>query len=133
MDQLTFNDDVQVWQAEAMKRVRELFDSNASIMHYALSRPMKSFTGKLKTTPYKIAVDINSKEINETTYVFDMVQSYAADIASVGDSKHAAAYVGKDTRTCSYCKKKGHVEKDCRKSFCLALVSLRFLLWSHLA
>ena len=48
MDKLTYNGDVQVWQTDAMSSVRELFESEASIMHYALSRILASFNGKLK-------------------------------------------------------------------------------------
>ena len=36
LDKLTYNGDVQVWQAEAMSGVRELFESGASITHFAL-------------------------------------------------------------------------------------------------
>ena len=128
MDKLTYNGDVQVWQADAMSSVRELFESGASIMHYALSRILASFNGKLKTIQYKIAEDMNSREIDNMTNIFDMVQSYATDIASVGDSRHAAnavfeqdqeGYVGSiagpGQKGCGWCKHIGHEEHECRK------------------
>jgi len=87
MDTLQWNGDVLAWQSDAMRMIKELLDSGVSIMHFVLSRVMKSFDGKLKTIQYKIAEDINGREINDQTNVFDMVQSYAADIATVGDSK----------------------------------------------
>ena len=119
MDALSFNGDALVWQSEAMRKTRELFDSGASIMHYVLSRGMKSFDGKLKTIQYKIAEDINRTVINDHTNVFDMVQSYAADIASVGDSKAPAMQVQSNgnasSATCGFCNFQGHTEDQCRK------------------
>jgi hypothetical protein len=117
MDQLVFNGDVLKWQSDAVRKLRELFDSKASIMHYGLSRIMKSFNGKLKTIQYKIAQDLNSRVIDDNTNVFDMIQSYATDIASVGDSKHtgSALAVTEDSDECSYCHNPGHTEAQCRK------------------
>lgn len=74
--------------ADAMGSVRELFEYGASIMHYALSRILTSFNGKPKTIQYNIAEVMNSREFDHFTNIFDMVQSYATGIASVGDSKH---------------------------------------------
>ena len=58
LDRFQFNGDVTVWQTEGVAKIRELLDSRASIMHYILSRVMKSFAGKLKTIQYRIAEDI---------------------------------------------------------------------------
>ena len=113
MDSLSFDGDVSTWQVQAVKRIRELFSSGASIMHYALSRVMKSFNGKIKTIQYKIAEDINSRKITDETNVYDMIQTYASHVATVGDSKTAVNNV--NVKTCRYCKKKGHDESDCRK------------------
>ena len=115
MDKLAYNGDVLKWQSDAVKKIRELFDSKASIMHYVLSRIMKSFDGKLKTIQYKIAEDINSRVVDDSTNVFDMVQAYATDIASVGDSKHSGALNINTDVKCTYCHNKGHLESDCRK------------------
>lgn len=43
LDRWTFNGNITVWQTEGVAKIRELLDSQASIMHYILSRIMKSF------------------------------------------------------------------------------------------
>jgi hypothetical protein len=111
VDRVTFNGDVTVWLTDIIKATRELFDSKATIMHYVLCRVLKSFDGKLKTIQYKIAQDINSRDINEHTNVYDMVQSYAVDIAAVGDSTQAGvAAIGE---SCTHCGGAGHLESSC--------------------
>ena len=117
MDSLVFNGDILKWQSDAVRKFRELFDSGASIMHYGLSRVMKSFNGKLKTIQYKIAQDLNSREIDEHTNVFDMIQEYAAAVASVGDSAHTGAgkIAAVNDERCGYCHNIGHTEAVCRK------------------
>jgi hypothetical protein len=112
VDKLSFNGDVTVWQADTVRAIRELLDSGASIMHFVLARIMKSFNGKLKTIQYRIAQDINSRAISDNTNIYDMVQSYATEIASVGDSKHQTNNVNV---TCGYCQNVGHTENECRK------------------
>ena len=67
--------------------VRELFDSGATVMHFVLTRILKSFSGKLTTIQYRIAEDINQRIIDENTNIYDMLQKYAVEIASVGASK----------------------------------------------
>ena len=86
MDNLKFNGDVRIWQTDAVSAIRELLDSQASIMHYMLTRVMHSFKGNLKTVQYQIADEINSTTIDDKYNIFDMVQNVATDIASVGDS-----------------------------------------------
>jgi hypothetical protein len=86
MDDLKFSGDVRVWQTDAVSAIRELLDSQASIMHYMLTRVMKSFKGNLKTVQYRIADEINSTTVDEKYNIFDMIQKVATDIASVGDS-----------------------------------------------
>ena len=119
VDQLSFNGDVTVWQADVVKAVREILDSGASIMHFILTRILKSFKGKLKTIQYRIAQDINSRVIDESTNIFDMVQTYAVDIASVGDSSHnnTTAVVEASTRVCTHCGKTGHLEETCFEKY----------------
>ena len=104
---------------DTVRKFRELFDSGASIMHYGLSRVMKSFNGKLKTIQYKIAQDLNSRVTNGQTNVFDMIQEYAAAVASVGDSVHTGANkiadVNDGPEPCGFCHNLGHTEAVCRK------------------
>ena len=89
LDRFQFNGDVTIWQTEGVAKIRELLDSRASIMHYILSRVMKSFSGKLKAIQYRIVEDINSRVVTDETNVFDMMQTYAVEIASAGDSRQA--------------------------------------------
>ena len=69
------------------------------MIDYALSRIMKSFDGKSKSLQYKIAQDINAKKNDEDNNIFDMIQGYCADVASVGDSRLAANFVEEDATT----------------------------------
>lgn len=112
-DKLTYRGDVHAYQIEAINVIKELFDAKCSIMDYALTKVMQSFDGKCKQIQYDIAKDINTQDIGDHTNVFDMIQGYCADIASVGDSKATSAHaVGE---ACTYCGKPGHIEKVCFK------------------
>ena len=126
MDKLSYNGDAHQWQADAMSSIRELFDSGASMMHYSLCRILRSFNGKLKTIQYRIAEDMNGQEINDKTNIYDMVQKYATDIASVADSKSLVNLANDDDNAgninevnaqsiCTWCKHFGHKESECRK------------------
>jgi len=87
MDDLQFKGDIQSYQIDAISAIQELFDSKANIVDYALSKVMKSFEGRSKTIQFRIADDINNTQDTETLNIFDMIQSYCADIAAVGDGK----------------------------------------------
>lgn len=116
MDALQYKGDVHKYQIESMDAVREVFDSKCSIMDYILSRVMKSFDGKSKTVQFKIAEDINSKVVNDKLNIFDMIQGYCADIASVGDGQpHMAKTATESDELCPYCKRGKHKESDCFK------------------
>ena len=112
LDKLEFKGDVQVYQITAMKLIQELLDSKCTIMDYILMRVMRSFDGKSKTIQYKIADDINNKVVDENLNVFDLIQSYCSDMASMGDNK---LNVVKNVK-CTLCKKTGHEKKDCFKA-----------------
>ena len=111
-DKLTFRGDVHAYQIEAINAIKELFDAKCSIMDYALTKIMKSFDGKNKSIQYDIARDINTQDITDQTNVFDMIQGYCADMASVGDSKTHVNAVGEH---CDYCNKAGHTSAVCFK------------------
>ena len=120
MDQLNYNGDVCAWQAQTVQAVRELYDSGATIMHFVLTRILKSFNGKLTTIQYRIAEDINQRIIDDNTNIYDMVQKYAVEIASVGASKtnvNMAREENSDTSgmECTYCHKKNHSVDKCYK------------------
>ena len=72
---------------------------------------VKAFDGKSKAIQFKIADDFNNKVIDESLNVFDLVQKYCADLASVGDGlskKVNAAGV-----ICYHCNKPGHTKPEC--------------------
>ena len=72
----------------------------------------KSFFGSLKTIQYRIANDINNKGIDDDFNIFDLVQQYATEIASVGDLK---TFVGATIGPCTFCGHGGHTEDQCCK------------------
>ena len=113
MDQLQFKGDIQSYQIDAINAIQELFDSKANIVDYALSKVMKSFEGRSKTIQFRIADDINNTSDTSTLNIFDMIQSYCADIAAVGDGKSKPTRQVSEVPKCSHCGKKGHEAKDC--------------------
>ena len=120
MDDLSYNGDVCAWQAQAVKAVRELFDSGATVMHYVLTRILKSFNGKLTTIQYRIAEDINQRIIDKNTNIYDMLQKYSVEIASVGSSKTSVnmareEYPKTPGIECTYCHKMNHTAEQCYK------------------
>jgi hypothetical protein len=67
---------------------RELDNTRATITHLIMVQLMKSFEGKSKTVQFKIAEDFNKMDVNSPEInLYDMVQGYCADLATVGDSK----------------------------------------------
>ena len=88
VDELKYQHDAQTWATQCIVKVRELFDSKASMTHYALTRIMHSLDGKLKTVQYKIAEDLNALSPDDDVNIYDLIQVYATMIASVGDTSH---------------------------------------------
>lgn len=142
MRKLELKGDVHEWQIQAVAALGELQDSKCTILDFALICVMDSLGGKSKTMQYKVAEDINKMEINDSTNVYDMIQNYAAAIASVGDAKPKpvnSAKAGKDFKKkekqqaeqeesdssssddgsdefqgyCNHCHKWGHKWVDC--------------------
>ena len=127
MNNLKLKGDVQKWQVECMQCIEEIFESKCTMMDYALMCVMKSLDGRARTMQYKIADDINKQEITDQTNVYDMVQSYASSMASVGENnsenKVNAATSGKEkdkesdtdefSGNCYVCGKKGHKSFEC--------------------
>ena len=133
MEQLKFKTDVHDWEVETISSIQELLDSGCTIMDYALSCVLKSLQGKSKTIQYRIADDINHRDTNDSERnVFDMIHSYAASMASVGDhglgKDRAKIYTaesnaeiesttGNETATDSHNKKNGKnkskINKEC--------------------
>ena len=111
VDSLKFKTNAQEWATTSISAVRELFASKASITHYALTRIMHSLDGKLKTVQYKIAEDLNALQPNDDVNIYDLIQTYATMIASVGDSSSRVLAIEDDL--CGYCKEKGHYQRNC--------------------
>ena len=74
---------------------------------------MKSFEGRSKTIQFRIADNTNNTQDTETLKIFDMIQSYCANIAAVGDGKSKPTKSVGEVPKCSHCGKKGHIDKDC--------------------
>ena len=73
---------------------RELDTTGATITHLVMCQLMKSFEGKSKTVQFKIAEDFNKMDVGHPDInLYDMVQGYYADLATVGDSKPHAVGV----------------------------------------
>ena len=86
-----------------------------------MSRVMKAFDGKSKTTQHKIAADIDSRDIDHLNF-FDLIHGYCSDLASVGDTRQPVNHVDlADDRVvaikiiCGFCQAPGHKEADCRR------------------
>lgn len=117
VDKLSFKGDAQEWATTAISSVRELYASKASIAHYCLTRLMHNFAGKVKTVQYRIAEDLQALKPGDEVNIYDLIQTYASMIASVGDSTGKIMNVNEDHKdhTCFNCGEKGHHKKDCPK------------------
>ena len=71
---------------------------------------MKVFDGKSKTVQFKIADDFNKMDVDDPDInLYDLVQGYCADLATVGDSKpHAVGAV-----ICTVCQSETHESAEC--------------------
>ena len=76
---------------------------------------LRTCPGKNKSIQYKIASDINNQIIDNDTNAYDMIQSYCADIAAVGDGRQGQVNAVESSEGCTYCKIRGHKEDDCRR------------------
>ena len=73
---------------------------------------MKAFEGKSKTVQFKIAEDISRLDLDDPNInLYDLVQGYCADLATMGDSSpHLVAAV-----ICTDCKSEAHETGYCPK------------------
>ena len=90
----------------------ELDTCRATVTHLIMCRLMKAFDGKSKTVQFKIAEDFNRLNLDDPNInLYNLVQGYCADLASVGDSKpHSVGAV-----ICTDCQSKTHETEDCPK------------------
>ena len=91
MDTLTYKGDPHAFEVHAVSAWRELIESNCSIKDYAMTRVMKAFDGKSKTTQHKIAQHLNNNDLESLSF-FDLIHSYCSDLASVGDTQAPHCY-----------------------------------------
>ena len=110
LDNLTFNGDVHRFQTDFISVKRELDSTQATITHLIMSQLMKTFEGKSKAVQFKIAEDFNKMDVNSPEVnLYDMVQGYCSDLATVGDSKpHMVGVV-----TCTVCQSNAHESAEC--------------------
>jgi hypothetical protein len=72
--------------------------------------------GRSKAIQYRIADDINHLQIDDNLNIFDLIQRYCADIASVGDGKKNMiknVNEGEEKPPCKHCGKDNHKSEDC--------------------
>ena len=107
---LVFHGDVHRFQSDFLSVKREIVTTRATITHSIMCQLIKSFEGKSKTVQFKIAEDFNKMDVgNPDIYLYDMVQGYCADLATVGDSKpHSVGVV-----TCTVCQSDAHESAEC--------------------
>ena len=92
--------------------MRELDTTRASVTHLimTLCQLMKAFDGKSKAVQFKIADDFNKMDVDHPDInLYDVVQGYCADIATVGDSKPHAVGVA----ACTVCQSDAHESAEC--------------------
>ena len=114
MDSFRFKASAQEWAITSITAVKELFDSRASLLHYCLTRVMHSLDGKHKTVQYKIAEDLNALSADDDVNIYDLIQTYASMIASVGESTPKPALAIQDD-SCHNCGELGHHSHQCTK------------------
>ena len=70
---------------------------------------MKAFDGKSKTVQFKIADGFNKMDVDDPDInLYDLVQGYCADLATVGDLKPAVGVV-----VCTVCQSEAHESAEC--------------------
>ena len=106
-DHIKFGTNAQLWATTSITAVRELYSSKASLMHYCLTRIMHSLDGKYKTVQYQIAADLNALNEGDDVNIYDLMQTYASMISSVGDSVQKPI-MGVQDDTCHSCGEIGH-------------------------
>ena len=120
VDMLSYTGDPHAFQVQAVTSFREYFDADTKPIDFALSRLMKAFEGKSQATQHKIAHDMNTIDITEMN-LFDLIQSYCADLASVGGNSTSINSLNEAENgealsvVCSHCSGKGHSEANCRR------------------
>ena len=100
-----FHGHVLRFQSDFLAVKRELDTTQASVTHLVMCQLMKAFDGKSQTVQFKIVDDFNKMILDDpNNNLYDLVQGYCADLATVGDSKpHAVGAV-----ICTVCQSETH-------------------------
>ena len=77
-------------------------------------RIMNSFEGQSAVIQHQIAHDINTRAIDESLNIYDLVQSYCASIAATGSGIPEKRIFNIEDKWCDYCNKSGHTIDECR-------------------
>ena len=117
LELLSYNGDTLQFQSNFLQLAckRELDACRATVTHLimTLCRLMKAFEGRSKTVQFKIAEDFNRLDLDDPNInLYELVQGYFADLATVGDAKshvHCVGMVSAD------CKSEAHMADDCPK------------------
>lgn len=112
---MEYRGDAHAFQTVCMARIAELQDSGANLTDFILYCLLHAFDGKCKILQYRISEDLNRMNVDERTPIYDMVQSYCSDLASVGDSRQSRVHMAHSPSqdTCRRCGRTGHREKQC--------------------
>ena len=112
LQNLYFYGDVLRFQSDFLAVKRELDTTRAVVTHLIMCQLMKAFDGKSKSVQFKIADDFNKMDVDHDDpdiNLYDLVQGYCADLATVGDSKsHAVGVV-----VCSVCQSGAYESAEC--------------------
>ena len=112
LQNLFFHGDVLRFQSDFLAVKHELDTTWASITHLVICQLIKAFDGKSKTVQLKIADDFTMIILDDPNInVYDLVQGYRADLATLGDSTRKCHAVG--AVICTVCQSETHDSAEC--------------------
>ena len=113
VDTIELKDDAMSWATTSMVRIKELLDSRAGITHYILKSLMGSLDGKSKTVQAKIAEDMAALDPDDEVNIYDLLQTYATQLSSIGFSGGGNKVLAIEDDECHNCHGKGHHARNC--------------------
>ncbi|RPG35949.1 MAG: hypothetical protein CBB72_005020, partial [Muricauda sp. TMED12] len=129
LDKLKLSGSVQQWTIDVLKAYKEMKECKVTIEDLFLFSLIKSLNGKSKYVQHQIVKDIDNQTENSQIQIYDMVNKYAAEIASVDGAvpkvnvvdESASEDVNQDMSqvnsikdvVCNKCKQKGHFAREC--------------------
>ena len=84
MQKLSYRGNVDQWQTDATRCVREMLASRITVYDIMLLHIRNSFDGKINFMKFLVAKDIEDESIDLRTSLNDLILKYAADVASSG-------------------------------------------------